>query len=88
MNSTISSVGRARGEHLGDAELLELLDVVGRDRAPDRDDDVAGVLLAQQVDTRGTRVMWAPERIERPTASASSWITVAAICSGVWCRPV
>jgi len=28
--------------------------------------------------------MWAPERIERPIASASSWITVAAICSGVW----
>ena len=36
----------------------------------------------------GTRVMWAPERIERPTAWASSWITVAAICSGVWWRPV
>ena len=36
----------------------------------------------------GTSVMCAPERIERPTASASSWITVAAICSGVWCRPV
>ena len=38
--------------------------------------------------TLGTSVMWAPERIERPTASASSWITVSAICSGVWCRPV
>ena len=30
----------------------------------------------------GTRVMWAPERIERPTTSASSCTTVAAICSG------
>jgi hypothetical protein len=38
--------------------------------------------------TFGTSVMCAPDRIERPTASASSWMTVAAICSGVWCRPV
>jgi hypothetical protein len=37
---------------------------------------------------RGTSVMWAPERIEIPTASASSWIAVSTICSGVWCRPV
>src|SRR5438128_2736710 len=37
---------------------------------------------------RGTSVMCAPERIEIPTASASSWIAVSAICSGVWCRPV
>ena len=33
--------------------------------------------------TRGTRVMCAPERIDRPTASASSWIAVSAIGSGV-----
>ena len=38
--------------------------------------------------TRGTSVMWAPERIERPTAWASSWMTVSTICSGVWCKPV
>src|SRR6185437_4743489 len=37
---------------------------------------------------RGTSVMWAPDRIEIPTASASSWVTVATICSGVWWRPV
>ncbi len=37
---------------------------------------------------RGTSVMCAPERIEMPTASASSWIAVSTICSGVWCRPV
>ena len=36
----------------------------------------------------GNSVMWAPDRMDRPTASASSWITVSAICSGVWCRPV
>ena len=29
-----------------------------------------------------------PERIDSPTASASSWITVSTICSGVCCRPV
>ena len=38
--------------------------------------------------TRGTSVMWAPDRIESPTASASSCSTVSTICSGVWCRPV
>ena len=37
---------------------------------------------------RGTSVMCAPERIEIPTASASSWIAVSTICSGVWWRPV
>jgi hypothetical protein len=37
---------------------------------------------------RGTSVMCAPERIDSPTASASSWTTVAAICSGVWWSPV
>ena len=31
---------------------------------------------------RGTSVMCAPERIEIPTASASSWIAVSTICSG------
>jgi hypothetical protein len=38
--------------------------------------------------TFGTSVMWAPERIESPTASASSCSTVSTICSGVWCSPV
>ena len=33
-------------------------------------------------------VMWAPESTERPIRSASSWIAVSTICSGVWCRPV
>src|SRR5437660_5495220 len=37
---------------------------------------------------RGTSVMCAPDRIEIPTASASSWIAVSTICSGVWCSPV
>src|SRR5262245_20078547 len=36
----------------------------------------------------GTSVMCAPDRIEIPTASASSWIAVSTICSGVWWRPV
>jgi len=33
-------------------------------------------------------VMCAPESTERPTASASSWMAVSTICSGVWCKPV
>ena len=37
---------------------------------------------------RGTSVMCAPERMEIPMASASSWTTVSTICSGVWCSPV
>ncbi len=31
----------------------------------------------------GTRLMYAPDTIETPTASPSSWITVSTICSGV-----
>src|SRR5664280_2197192 len=38
--------------------------------------------------TFGSRVMWAPERIERPTTSTSSWSAAVAIISGVWRRPV
>jgi hypothetical protein len=37
---------------------------------------------------RANWVMWAPERIDSPIASASSWIAAATICSAVWCRPV
>src|SRR5687768_2009571 len=38
--------------------------------------------------TRGKSVMCAPERIERPTTSTSSWTAAVAIISGVWCSPV
>ncbi len=38
--------------------------------------------------TRAHSVMWAPERIDSPMPSASSWIAVSTTCSGVWCRPV
>src|ERR1700694_2261366 len=38
--------------------------------------------------TRGNSVMWAPDRIESPTTSTSSWIAAWAIISGVWCNPV
>ena len=31
--------------------------------------------------------MWAPERIDSPTASASSWMTVSTICSGRLVQP-
>src|SRR3954452_23142799 len=40
----------ARREHLGHAELLELRDVVGRDRAADGQQDVVDALLAQELD--------------------------------------
>src|SRR2546425_3994521 len=38
--------------------------------------------------TRGNNVMCAPDSIDRPTTSTSSWIAAWAIISGVWCRPV
>ena len=37
--------------------------------------------------TRGKSVRWAPDSSDSPTPSASSWRTVSAICSGVWCKP-
>src|SRR3954447_5751576 len=41
---------RSRGEHLCDAELLELRDVAVGDRSSDGDEDVARALLAQELD--------------------------------------
>ena len=38
--------------------------------------------------TRANSVMWAPDSTDMPIASASSWIAVSTICSGVWCSPV
>ncbi len=38
--------------------------------------------------TRAKSVRWAPESTDSPTQSASSWMTVETICSGVWCSPV
>jgi len=38
--------------------------------------------------TSGSNRLWAPERIDSPTASTSSWTAAAAICSGVWRNPV
>lgn len=43
---------------------------------------------ARSSSTRANSVLCAPERIDRPIASASSWIAVSTICSGVWWRPV
>src|SRR5712691_1336465 len=37
---------------------------------------------------RGKSVMCAPDRMDRPTTSASSWMAACAIISGVWCSPV
>src|SRR6185503_10360000 len=38
--------------------------------------------------TAGNSVLCAPDMIESPIASTSSWTAAAAIISGVWCRPV
>src|SRR5262249_4954915 len=44
---------RARREHLGDAQPLQLRDVVARDRAPDDDQHVVRAALAEQVEDAG-----------------------------------
>jgi hypothetical protein len=36
----------------------------------------------------GKSTLCAPERMERPMASTSSWTAAATICSGVWRSPV
>jgi hypothetical protein len=38
--------------------------------------------------TFGSSVMWAPDRIERPTTSTSSCRAADTIISGVWRNPV
>ena len=34
--------------------------------------------------TAGKSVMWAPDMMDMPTASTSSWMAAATIISGVW----
>ena len=64
-------------------------DVVVGDDPADRDEDVVHAALARAARvTRGTSVMCAPDRIDSPTTSTSSWSAAVAIISGVWRRPV
>ena len=65
MNSTTVCVGAPRGEHLGHAELLELGDVVERDRAAHGHEHVADAVLPQQVHRRGTSVPMLRTREDR-----------------------
>jgi hypothetical protein len=78
---------RSGGEDLADADSLSLGCPLG-DGPADEDVDVFGLVLLERSTILGTRVMWAPERIETPMASASSWMAVSTTCSGVWWRPV
>jgi hypothetical protein len=73
--------GGARGEDLGHAELLEHRDVLVGDDAAAEDANVRGVALGEELEQPA-------ERTERPIRSASSWMAVSTICSGVWCSPV
>ena len=72
--------GREDGRDAGRPELVRV--VVG-DRAADDHEHVVCLAARSPSTIRGTSVMCAPERIEMPTASASSWIAVSTICSGV-----
>ncbi len=38
--------------------------------------------------TAGKSVMCAPDMMDRPMASTSSWTAALTIISGVWCSPV
>jgi hypothetical protein len=81
--------GRGSGrEDPLDAGLLELGDVVLGMMPPPNTNTSPAPLSRRSLTTFGNSVMCAPEWQDRPTASASSWIVVSAICSGVWCRPV
>ena len=79
--------GRTGGEDLGDADLLEGGDVLRGHDAAAEDDDVAASRSSSRATSLRKSVMCAPST-ERPIRSASSWIAVSTICSGVWWRPV
>ena len=81
--------GRGAGrEDLLDTGRLELRDVVLGDDAAAEHEHVRGTLVAQERHDPREQGHVRPEWHESPTASASSWMVVSAICSGVWCRPV
>ena len=60
---------------------------VGDDPAAEHEDVVESP-RRQLLDDRGNRVMWAPDRTDSPTASASSWSAASATWAGVWNSPV
>ncbi len=44
--------------------------------------------LRSRSSTAGKSVMCAPDMMESPMASTSSWTAAVTIISGVWCSPV
>jgi len=73
----------AGGKYLADTGGLQPGNIVFRDHAAAENLDVAGAFSVEKL-----RNLGAPDRIESPTQSTSSWIAAETICSGVWCRPV
>ena len=67
---------------------FELRDVGFGDDPAAEDEDVVEPTLAQLVDDPREQRQCAPDRTDRPTASASSCSAVSATCSGVWNKPV
>ena len=68
--------------------LLRRVGVLVGDRAADEEQDVLAVVLAQHPAELLAYSMCAPDRLESPSTSASSWITARRIDSGVWKMPV
>ena len=88
MNSATSRIvvpGPKDARHAG---LLERRHVVVGDDPAGRHQHVVQALLAQPAVILGSSVMCAPDRMDRPTTSTSSWSAADTTISGVWRRPV
>ena len=79
---------RARREDLGHAHLLERGMSSSGMIPPPKTTMSAASRSASSSMSLWNSVMCAPDSTDSPTRSASSWIAVSTICSGVWCRPV
>jgi len=79
---------RAGSENLGDAELVQRLAVLLRVDATDQHEGVLeGVVLRRSSMIFETGVPWAPDRMEMPMTSTSSWTAACTTSSGALCNP-
>ena len=80
--------GGAGEKNFGDAGFFQGGDVGFGNDAAEKHRDVVHALFVEKFISCGQSVLCAPDRIERPMTSTSSWTAAEAIISGVWRRPV